>query len=293
MKDDKEQFWQGKLDARLTEVVQDGNRQKAMVEANVEMVRRAVAGLGPDTSDHVPELGARMVANMAAVHVPAFSKSSYKNRYDLGKGGDPKSVREIVDAALEKVTGAKKEHMYFGAVELQGSGIRFYGDICLVLKRQKIAPETTVLWSNSYDLVRPPITPDPTNIKEADLPQAAQGMAGRWGNDAAQMAALKTLAVRIVTERRLTMGQISEAVLEDEDYLEILKIGTFEAKDLQEARTSAADVAAEAGILERLRTGPCPTLAELHWRKHRRAAAVALRKQRIEVRAVTTSGRVR
>jgi hypothetical protein len=59
------------------------------------------------------------------------------------------------------------------------------------------------------------------------------------------MAALKTFALRLVTERRLTTGQISAAVLEDEDYLEILKVGSFRPANLQEARVSATDTAAE------------------------------------------------
>ena len=60
-------------------------------------------------------------------------------------------------------------------------------------------------------------------------------------------------------ERRLTTGQISEAVLDDEDYIEVLKIGSFDVGALQEARVSAADAAAEAQVGAQLQMGPAPT----------------------------------
>jgi hypothetical protein len=91
----------------------------------------------------------------------------------------------------------------------------------------------------------------------------------------------------------MTTGQISETVLDDEEYLEVLKVGSFDASDLQEARLSAADVAAEEQIGTQLRLGPCPSLGELQWRKHRRAATKALQDRGVRARTVTTSGRVR
>ena len=62
----------------------------------------------------------------------------YKNGYDLGQYriGEPppgKSLksREIVDRALPLQNGQKPNDVYFGAIELNGAGIRFYGDVCL------------------------------------------------------------------------------------------------------------------------------------------------------------------
>ena len=39
------------------------------------------------------------------------------------------------------------DNIYFGAVEINGAGIRFYGDVCLVLKEGAVTQETTILRS--------------------------------------------------------------------------------------------------------------------------------------------------
>lgn len=274
-----------------------------LVDANIETVTRSIAGQGPDKGDPVPELGAHMVVNIAAVHVPSFcnpppGSKAYLNGYDLGKftrfvGTPPPGakVREQVDAILATLTGQPSNELYFGAIELNGSGIRFYGDICLVLAT--VPNGTVILSSNSYDLVRPPMTPRGTVPDPSAMAINGFLMSGRWGIDATEMAALKVLASLNVTERRLTIGQISSTVLNDEDYLEVLRVGTFTHTDIPEARVAATDAAAEAQIGEHLRLGPTPTLAELQWRKHRRAAAQALRDKGIPFKVVTTSGRVR
>jgi hypothetical protein len=282
-----------------------------MARANAEMVRRVMRGMGPESVTPDPNLGARMAVNIAAVHVPAFcddpNASAYKNTYDLGKTApigsgspsEPVPVRALVDSVLTGLTGAPlPEEIYFGALELNGAGVRFYGDFCFILHSSATAQDPVVLSSNSYDLIRPPITPAGSKPDPSSLATAAHDMAGSWSTDSPEMAVLKTLSRRPATERRLTTGQVSEAVLEDEDYIEILKKGSFCARDLQEVRLSAADTAAETQIGEQLRAGPCPTLVELQWRKHRRAAVKALRRwagdpRGITVRIVTSAGRLR
>jgi hypothetical protein len=272
----------------------------AMFEANADMVRRVVRGMGPDKVSFDPACGARVVMNMAAVHVPSFCKDGYKNTYDLGKTAVPKQgddvatipVRAAVDKVLSNVTNVNPDAIYFGAVEINGSGVRFYGDICLVLKTDVVAPDTVVLTSNSYDLVRPPHTQAGDKPNTLALKAVAQSMAGEWASDVSEIALLKVFDLEVGT-RRLTTGPISEAVLDDEDYLEVLKVGSFGVGDLQEARLSAADAAAEAQIGARLQLGACPDMAELEWRKHRRAAGKALQDQAIRTRIITTSGRVR
>jgi len=235
------------------------------------------------------------------LHSAAPRERAYKNTYDLGKTtllgkvpqGATVSLRALVDKALCSVTNSGEHEIYFGAVEVNGSGIRFYGDICFVLKTAVVDNDTVVLTSNSYDLVRPPITQAGTKPKAATLLSRVKTMAGLWDNDLPEMTVLKALSARNVTERRLTTGQVSDVVLNDEDYLEVLKLGSFDASDLQEVRVSAADAAAEGQISEQLRLGLCPNLAELQWRKHRRAAVKALQGCGIRTRVITTSGRVR
>jgi hypothetical protein len=237
--------------------------------------------------------------------VPSFcapkNGKAYKNTYDLKKtrrlgdiapGGEI-PLRVMVDEALCSVTGSKEYEIYFGAVEVNGSGIRFYGDVCFILNTDQIAQNTVVLTSNSYDLVRPPITPTGSTPTAIALQAQVATMAGTWSSDTPDIAVVKTFASREVSERRLTTGQISDAILDDEDYLEVLKVGSFDASSLQEARVSAADTAAEGQVGEQLRLGLCPSLAELQWRKHRRAAVKALQGHGVRTRVITTSGRVR
>lgn len=289
-----------------TEINKTPGGANGMPGANADMVRRVIRGMGPDKNVTDPACGARVAINIAAVHVASFSTApqngkAYKNTYDLKStpilGNVPKGgtlpVRALVDDALCSVTNSSENEIYFGAVEVNGSGIRFYGDICFILKTDVIARDTVVLKSNSYDLVRAPITPAGSKPTPAALRSHVSTMAGLWGNDTPDMAVLKTFALRNVSERRLTTGQVSEVVLDDEDYLEVLKLGSFDASDLQEARVSASDTAAEGQIGEQLRLGLCPSLAELQWRKHRRAAVKALQGHGIRTRVVTTSGRVR
>jgi hypothetical protein len=298
------QNWKQKVDSRLQNISEQAAREMAL--ANADMICRIMAGMGPDKNKPDPACGARVVLNIAAVHVPSFCEApkdgrAYKNTYDLKTTqaltqippGSIIPARALVDNILTTVTGTTADQIYFGAVEVNGAGIRFYGDICFVLNGDVPKPDTVVLTSNSYDLIRPPITPSGQKPTPATLKPYVDEMAGLWRAHTAFMATLKTIGSRAVTDRRLTTGQISAAVLDDEDYLEVLKIGSFDVTNLQEARVSAADAAAEVQIGEQLRLGPCPSLAELQWRKHRRAATKALQKQGVRTRTVTTSGRVR
>jgi hypothetical protein len=283
-----------------------GEEEKT-AHANAEMVKRVVRGQGPDKDAIDESSGARAVVNLAAVHVPAFCESPasskpYKNAYDLKTAarlgsipaGTPIPLRSIVDEVIEEVTKIAPENLYFAAVEINGTGIRFYGDVCFVLKAAEIPDETVVLDRNSYDLVRPPTTPRGSAPDRGKMIKDLEHMTCQWGGaDLSLMSVVKVFDSRPFHKRRLTTGQVSAAVLDDEDYLEVLKVGSFSAKDLQEARVSAPDTAAETKILERLRLGPCPSLAELHWRKHRVAAARALHAVGVQTRVVTGAGRVR
>jgi hypothetical protein len=272
--------------------------------ANADVIRRVIRGMGPDKEVIDPKCGARVAVNIAAVHVSSFCAkygNAYKNTYDLKKTrllgdipkGDEIPVRAVVDSALTGVTNTTASQIYFGALEVNGSGIRFYGDICFILKTEMIDKNYVILTSNSYDLVRPPITPAGSRLDADALRKHATDMAGLWGKHMPHMAVLKTFAVREVSERRVTIGQVSDAVLDDEDYLEVLKLGSFDAGGVQEARVSAADAAAEGQIGEQLRLGLCPSLADLQWRKHRRAAVKALQGRGVQTRVVTTTGTVR
>jgi hypothetical protein len=315
--------WPRLLQRSIKEAADHSPEYGDFARANANAVETAIAGRGPDEKEADPEAGARMVVNMAAVHIPAFCEASrsgdpkpYMNKYDLEKknnqnkklskgsrtdriGEDaPKEVnspRQMVDNALPLPSGRTSSDVYFGAVELNGAGIRFYGDVCLVLKRGTWLQETVILDRNSYDLIRPPIS---TTIEKKDDQAKARAvearrLSGSWDRDLPAVAALKAFQALGSRTRRYTTGQISEAVREDEDYIEVLRIGSFGSSDLQEARVSAAEAAHDALAGDRLFTNCPPRLEALMWRQRRRRAEEELRRSGITVRVVTTSGRTK
>jgi hypothetical protein len=282
-------------------------------KANIGAIRAALSGLGPDDtpgSGTPAGIGACMVANISSAHIPAVCSASsrgdpkpYKNGYDLGKyhvgSGTPSGawkLRELVDEALPRPSGATPADLYFGAMELNGTGVYFYGDVCLAIKT--LPDDTILLASNSYDLVRAPLK---GRIEDGydplDWPQRrtdeAQRMSGVWRDDRDLIAVDKVFGTVGVHSRRLTTGQISDALRVDEDYVEILKIGSFGTGNLSEARFSAADAACEAFIADRMRAGPVPPLTSEIWRDKRRVAERELRARGVFARVITTSGRVK
>ena len=291
-----EKNWKQELNKTIKFIARNrGGRRRKFLNANAEMVRRVVKGQG--SADRTPNDGAWIVCNISSAHIPAFCKTLYKNGYDLGtyRIGDDGNVprRILVDQSLPIEEGTSFEDIYFCAVEINGSGIRFYGDLCLVLKRTETDPSTTILDRNSYDLLRPPLS---ARLNPNEVPQmraAAEQLSGKLASDLGYMAGVKVLDLRPISTRRLTTGQISESVLEDEDYLEVLKIGSFGAAALEEVRTTSADASAEVQIGEKLRLGMTPPIEALLWRKRRHDAEKALKTKKIGVRTVTTEGRTR
>jgi hypothetical protein len=282
----------------LTKLLAKNADEKSYIDANVEAIEKALGGQGPDASVPRADAGARVVFNISASHIPAFctasrggDKKPYKNGYDLGKYhvGDKTERRVLVDSSLPIDGGPEAyKHIYFAAAELNGAGVRFYGDFCLVLKPQAVAPATVVLDRNSYDLIRRPLSDRKRPFKDI-----ARDLHGHWDVDFPVMATIKILQFRAASHRRLTTGQVSDGLLEDEDYVEVLKIDSFRSADLQEVRTSAADAALGEHLSTRLRTGPVPRMAELLWLVRRRKAEQSLRQESVMVRVVTTTGRIR
>lgn len=282
--------WADRLWKTINRLENDGPL-KDYLEANAKMVEKIICGMAAGDKKVEENKSAHMAVNIPSAHIADFCNSKYKNGYDLGRYiGDEENVprRVSVDKSLP-IEGDCYKKIYFGALEVNGSGVRFYGDFCLVLKSSAIEPETTILDRNSYDLLRLPISVDSTKAEK--IKEEAEKIAGKWENDRGNMAAIKVLESRFPAPRRLTTGQISDAILDDEDYIEILKIGPFEYSDLFEVRTSASDAAAETHIGERLRNGPTPSLAALQWRQRRREAERALNSKGISVRVVASTGR--
>jgi len=292
-------------------------------KANARMVERVMRGAGPHTTS-TPRGGMRLVYNISTAHIPSFMAKSgaaqhpaYLNRYDLmnAPGGRLGNVppanppgtlplRERIDNVVAEVGWPGQADIpadiYYGALELNGAGIRYFGDACLVLRYDKVPRESLVLYRNSYDLSCDPVVdrihvPGDESGTHKNSVAELDGWAGRWPDDVPDMVICKILEQRPDSRRRMTTGAVSEGVLADEDYIEIPKRGSFAARDVEECRLGSADAAAEARIADRARNGPLPGFAELQWRHRRRVAEAALGKgpDRVPVRVVMTVGRDR
>ncbi len=260
--------------------------EERYLKANVNMIRAALSGKGPDGTKNDPTRSAKTVFNIAAVHIPAFCNHGYKNTYDLKQenklgANQPSQKRIAVDMALPPTD---HEKIYFGAVELNGCGVRFYGDICMVLT--VTSNDTVILDRNSYDIQR-----EPLNLETKSDEDKAQEISGTWKDDLATIATIKVLEGQPVTTRRITTGIISDRLLTDEDYIEVLRERSFGKDDLEETRISASEVAKQEHIGNRLMVGPTPDWASLLWRHQHRQAARALSKHNVKLKTVTHSGR--
>ncbi|WP_298239764.1 hypothetical protein [uncultured Bradyrhizobium sp.] len=222
------------------------------------------------------------------------------NAYDLEKqpriGKAPKvsRKRKTVDSAIATVTGLKPHQIYFAAIELNGAGIGFYGDFCLVLRRLTTDAQLSILDRNSYDLIRDPLRQG-IDRRKSEAQQHAlimNSMRGTFKSDLAPIAAIKVLSTRPSSDRLLTTAMISAGVLDDEDYIEVLRNQSFGPSAIEEVRLSAADVALDERIRDRSISGGT-RMAELLWRRRRRVAERHLAESNISIRVVTTTGRTR
>jgi hypothetical protein len=295
--------WAQRLGRLIAPITKRNREDGAYAHANRDSVRRAILGRDPFGTWTHPTSGARMVVNLSSAHIPAFCNAvkrndlrPYKNCYDLARLGGRRvsKDRRLVDQALPVSDMTK---VYFGAVELNGAGIRLYGDMCLVLKNDATDDATCVLDRNSFELLRSPVADEFAGRSPADAVTARQRKlqfwSGLWTKDLGFIAAMKVLRSVGARDRRWTVGQISQAVREDEDYIEVLRMESFGPADLQEARLSSADAAHDALVGNRLLRGPIPRLESLIWRSRRIRAERALRVAGVVVRIVTAAGRTR
>lgn len=277
--------------------------------ADRDIIHHAVNGISPYSGTVKPDAAARAVFNIPSVHVPDFLSSSagaaYKNRYDVAganrigsaaPNGAP-DARKLIDETLATLAGQTGcTRLYYGAVEINGAGVRYYGDLSLVLKTTEVLGTTLVLDRNSFDLICAPLRKKthPNGLWDPKAAQVeAEGISGIWAHDLADIAVCKVLKTNVDHGRRITVGAVSQGVLEDEDYLEVIRVGSFGAKDVDEVRVSAADAAVDGLVADRLWRGPTPDWTELLWRHRRRKADQALKGVRIRTRVVVSSGRVR
>jgi hypothetical protein len=293
--------WSAALKEFKDRLVPGDPRRRSFAEADIDMVQRAVRGLGPDSAaTELPSGGVRVVFNLSSAHVPDFCQDGYRNAYDLGRyvvgeiqdENPPRRVQ--VDLAIGGFFKLEPNEIYFGAAELNGSGVRFYGDVCLVLNPRPSPNMTALLDRNSYDLLRAPIYESFTKAQaQGGTDAVVMDYGGRWDDALCPIVAIKVLEGRVAANRRITTGYVSEGVLADEDYVEVLRKGSFVCEDLEGARTTTADAARESFIGSRERSGQPISLAELNWREVRQGARAALDQAGVAMRVVISSGRIR
>lgn len=239
------------------------------------------------------DLGLRMGVNIPAHQLLLFLRDGrYKNGYEIepeaGERGGPSTTRQQVDGALFPAPKTPKEH-YFGAAVLGGSGVRYYGDYCIVLKEADsvIPNDTQVMDRNSYDAMFPPLG------DHAPIQEIVERLKGEWRDDLLPMAKLKILPGLAESRRLTTAGVASEILLHDESFVEVHKRGSFGPGDVHEIRESAADAAVESDLARRSSGGQTLSPEESLWLTRRREVDQALAKLGMRTRIIVSSGRTR
>ncbi|MBC3916342.1 hypothetical protein H8L32_02475 [Undibacterium sp. CY18W] len=295
----EKQSWAERLRRVLLVISRELKGPPGIHQANHDTVRRTLIGMGPDSDKKRNESGARMVVNLSSVNVPDFCRHGYKNVYDRQASqvtAAPRisQRRQRVDRALPIGPTVEPKDIYYGAVELAGAGIRYYGDVCLVLKPEAVPASTVILDRNSFDVDRPPvinrISSQPLNLQERARASLLLSWSGTWERDLAAMTTIRLHSIGATSTRRWTIGQIARTLVDDEDYLEVLKQDSFNVNDIQEARLFSADVALDAYISTRTSN---VRFEALIWRRRRNQAEAALREAGIPVRVVGNHGRER
>jgi len=250
------------------------------------------------------DLGLRMAVNMPAYALLRFlHERQYKNAYerqaDAGSdAGGPSATRREVDAALFPAPARPPAQHYFGAAVLGGTGVRYYGEYCVVLKEEekvirdempvveKVIPgDTQVLDRNSYDTMFAPLA------GVEPLPDVMKRLRGQWGNDLLAIVKLKILPELGAAPRLTTAATASETLLHDESFVEVHKHGSFGPDQVHEVRESAADAAVEADLSGRRQRGQPRLPEESIWLARRHLVDRALAAHGIRARIIVTTGR--
>lgn len=299
---EERQSWSKRLQLTLLQISRRVKGQPGIQQANHEMVHRILIGMGPDNKIKHQESGARMAVNISSLNVPDFCNNGYRNTYDLQAimGNEAPRIsarRELVDCALPMDATVNPNDIYFGAVELTGAGVRYYGDICLVLKPEAVPASTVILDRNSFEVDRSPssdrIRSQPESFRDQARKSLLSSWSGRLGADVAAMTTIRLHSSGSTSTRKWTTGHISRGIVDDEDYIEVIKQGSFSVSDIQEARLFSADVALDAYIASRIGEASPPRFEALIWHRRRILSEVALREAGVPIRVVTHLGRER
>ncbi|RON65854.1 hypothetical protein BK669_04120 [Pseudomonas fluorescens] len=251
--------------------------------ANGAEVARIALADGKNAHLHV-------IFNLGADALAQYMRTdNYQNAYERPVVGskvlEPSKKRQTVDEML----GLKPaKNFYFCAASIAGTGIRFYGDFCVALKSP--ADKASVkqgLDRNSYDLVVPPLD------VLMGCKSRVDSLKFRFREpEFADMLAIKVLQHQAMRPRRLTIGNIGDAVLSDEDYVELFHEGKIRRDTILEVRSHPEDEMTETVIDSRQFREGGSTPAQILWLQQRQIARQEMAEKGIVHRVVRGSGRV-
>lgn len=197
-----------------------------------------------------------------------------------GRARRPSAERQRVDALFGLTSDT-----YFGALALGGTGVRFYGEYCMVIRLERIPDQTGLIDWDTYDVLSEP-------LKGLDLSdRQLHCLKGTWAADAVDMALRRVLSEITHDARLVSSGTVSERLMRDQEYIEVHLDGTFTPGDVEEVRLSPDDVAAESTLAERERQGLHTTLVERVWLQRRHDVLRELAAARLPIRVVTLYGK--
>jgi hypothetical protein len=247
-------------------------KQDPFVEANVVKYMQILTR---------KESGPRMVVNIGGWSLEKFLLSGrHLNRYELHRMGaarEPAQKRLRVDGWISSPS-LRPEVIHFGAVALESSGVRFYGEYCLVLKT--VDEGTQIMDRDSYELDEAPLV---SSMRPAS---AFSSLRGTWGRDLVAMAVLRARDVLLASDRAVTEGRLRESLLRGEEFIEVHKADGFGPSDLEEVRIPPCDVAAQTEIVSSTAHGSMPSIAEIVWFARRARLNRALAQAGLEIRVV-------
>jgi hypothetical protein len=237
------------------------------------------------------DLGLRMAVNIAAHALLLFLrdgryKNAYERRAEMGDAAAPSATRIAVDTALFPPPASAADY-YFGAAVLGGTGVRYYGEYCVVLKEdpQVVPDDTLVLDRNSYDVMFEPLKGC------GPVDGIVKRLRGQWDDGLVAIVKMRILPALGAAPRLATSGTASDVLLHDENFVEVHKQGTFGPGAVHEVRESAADAAVDADLSGRHQRGDALSVEESIWLHRRHEVARALAARHIRARIIVTTGR--
>lgn len=260
------------------------------VQANAAYVHEMVLASAENARLHV-------VFNVGSDALRNFLETDdYKNVYEHpvveGKPLRPSKKRQEIDGICQL---APPKDYYFCALSVGGTGMRFYGEYCVVLKSPDDAASVKrVLDRNSYDFMAPPLSDIFSRLDEtAQQRLAASLMCDFRSPSLGDMLSIKVLQHHGARPRLLTIGLVGEAVLSDEDYVEAYHQGKIRLATVLEIRSHPEDEMTESSIEDRFVRGEPVSAEELQWAARRRQVRHVMDDKGIRHRVATGNGRGR